>query len=328
MAVFGISLDRPPRNPKVRTFCGSHEELTAKRLVILIPLLREQSTLPSLFLRAREMLESVVGSDVVFVTTERETLEAPGRGENIPSTMEVLAGLLRSTPSIRHRVHHCHYPRFNRVVAEQLNFALDFLPVFHQHSRDDIFVLTLNADSVVCGAQIKSLFDRLRNGDSILQQSSLFLSNVPDLLKRHRTLPACFGLYQSCWTLQHELPRYLACTRFVPFLPSWVESHHLVHCVTHGLAIRLDILMDAGGFPVCEIGGEDLALGFILKSKGYHIDPVPTLENAETPDSVRKALIQSASWFPRHCRIFLVLEIISSFNWAEIEWYSPNNIFA
>ena len=76
-----------------------------------------------------------------------------------------------------------------------------------------------------------------------------------------------------------------------------LQDYSLVHCVGHGLLIRLDVIHRCGGWPAPLIGGEDLGLGFILKAMGYHVVPLPVLENAETPDTLRQLINQKAVWF-------------------------------
>jgi hypothetical protein len=61
--------------------------------------------------------------------------------------------------------------------------------------------------------------------------------------------------------------------------------------------VVLDILESVGRFPVLPFGGEDLALGFALTLSGYHVLPIPVLENAETPETALGLWKQLAGWY-------------------------------
>ncbi len=64
------------------------------------------------------------------------------------------------------------------------------------------------------------------------------------------------------------------------------------------LLMRLDVLAAVGGFPVAsKLGGEDLGLGFMVRAFGYDIEPVPYLENSDTPPRLRIMITQLAGWF-------------------------------
>ncbi len=272
---------------------GTVEPVT---LYVLVPLLREQRALPHLFAQFAQQLQTVAHTYLVFVTTEREVLESPSQRPS-HTTMDVLRELLAVHPEVAHRVLHYHYPTYNRVIAEQLNYAVSEIVRRAGSSLDRQYLAVYNADSVIEGNALLTLQERAHSRLPVMQQSSLFLANVPLLLRMGRYYPAMHGIYQSCWTLQHEIPRYLLSRRFFPRLPIWIERNALVHCVTHGLLIRLDVLSRVNGFPVLASGGEDLALGLLLRAYGYEVVPIPSLENSETPERVGLLWRQLAGWF-------------------------------
>lgn len=267
---------------------------TGFKLCVLIPLLREQSVLPSLFARLIRLVEAHGEIELALVTTQREQLESSNQS---PSTSNILRELMATYAGDRSRIHHFHFPGRNRVVAEQLNYAIRCLAQSNTLPNERLYIAVYNADSVIDEDTLGSLIARAKSGAPVVQQSALFLANVPKLLSDGQYLLAANGLFQSSWTIHHELPRYLLASGFVPLTPRWLCKHSLVHCVTHGLIIRLDVLLRIGGFPTSSIGGEDLALGFILRTYGYEIIPVEKLENADTPNHLRALLTQLSGWF-------------------------------
>lgn len=64
----------------------------------------------------------------------------------------------------------------------------------------------------------------------------------------------------------------------------------------HNQFVRLDVLMDVGGFP--EAGAtEDSTLGYALGSRGILIGAMPMLETVELPETREKLLRQNARWY-------------------------------
>ncbi|MGH3253161.1 MAG: glycosyltransferase, partial [Trebonia sp.] len=68
------------------------------------------------------------------------------------------------------------------------------------------------------------------------------------------------------------------------------------HCVGHGLIIRADLFAELGGLPE-STGNEDLALGYLACAAGVPIDPLPLLEEADTPVTLGSWLSQARQWF-------------------------------
>lgn len=270
------------------------------RIWIVIPLLREQRVLPAMFDRFLGLLRTAVEDIVlVLVTTEREIVEAGDTRTG--TTVEHLELLMLNHASdallATRRVIHLHYPTVNSGVSEQLNYAFRYIANLDGPPLSERYMLLYNADSVVDPEGLSALSSAAAHGTPVAQQSALFLANVPELLAAGKFYLAAHGLRQSRWTLQHELPRYLWSRLHLSMMPAWLERMGLVHCVGHGLLIRCDVLGRAGGFPLVEVGLEDLALGWVLKAIGYHVEPIPVLENAETPHTLRILWLQKASWF-------------------------------
>ena len=295
------------------THHGCPETVMRKRqsqvvLFLVIPLLREQPILDDLFSQLVSYLQIDDCLKIVFVTTEREVIESR---QSLVTTADLLRQLMAREQVPVHRIVHLHYPLFNRTVSEQLNYATDYI---YQHAGVPIqqcYIAVYNADSLIGEDAISSMLALARQGMPVVQQSSLFLSNIPTLLAHNKLYLAAHGLYQSCWTLRHEIPRYLIAARRFPWIPRFVSQTVVCHCVSHGLLIRLDVLTKTGCFPSVALGGEDLALGFVLRVIGYEIYPLRVLENAQTPGTFRILIHQLAGWFIATIGYFQYRHLIS-----------------
>jgi len=60
------------------------------------------------------------------------------------------------------------------------------------------------------------------------------------------------------------------------------------------------------------VGVEDLALGFILKALGFHVEPLSVLENAETPTHFATLWNQKVNWFLGPLGYFFYWRLIPS----------------
>jgi hypothetical protein len=76
----------------------------------------------------------------------------------------------------------------------------------------------------------------------------------------------------------------------------FLKKYANAHCVGHGLFIKTSTIKRIGGFPT-ENMTEDLFLGYLIKSKGLHIYPLPQLELADSPKSVKSNWNQKFVWF-------------------------------
>src|SRR6185312_13754781 len=95
------------------------------------------------------------------------------------------------------------------------------------------------------------------SSNKVFQQCSLFTSNF-NAVKKINYFIACFGIYQSIWTLKHEIPRLLISSNQAKLLSRLFKKTTLNYCVTHGLIISSEIFNQIGGFPVTKQGGEDI----------------------------------------------------------------------
>ncbi|MCE8456633.1 glycosyltransferase family 2 protein, partial [Rhodovulum sulfidophilum] len=106
------------------------------------------------------------------------------------------------------------------------------------------------------------------------------------------TLAKANALYQSFWTLSHEIPRLLNQSQGSEFKQRYANAH----CVGHGLFISIELFEELGGLPEDTLT-EDLFLGFKVRASGTSISPVPYLEYADAPSNFRSAFRQKRVWF-------------------------------
>lgn len=200
--------------------------------------------------------------------------------------------LLKSSKAVRNKVSVYRYPKNDGKMSDQLNYAIS--KISKEIDSSKVFVSIYNADSVVDQKMPLYISNYIKSNPKakVIQQSALFLSNYNNL---GNSISGSFlksiALLQSRWTLAHELPRIFA--QYKNKISAFFECAHVVG---HGLIIRLDTLIQTGGFPTGYIN-EDLPLGYILKLHGNTIYPFPLLENAQSPVSVKSMFIQYTTWF-------------------------------
>ncbi|WP_152991643.1 glycosyltransferase family 2 protein [Frankia sp. R43] len=224
--------------------------------------------------------------------------------EALPTTSQLAADLARDYPVLRH----LHYPGPRGTMADQVNHAarveLDrlaadgvdtsgvYLAQYTADSRPDPDTLT------VAARRIADLHQATGQPPRVLQQSALFLANLPTFptgpAGRYLTGAA---LLQSRWSLAHEIPtwrrhRRPAATRTGLRL-RWPRY---AHCTGHGLFLHAETFLRWGGLPTRTMN-EDLALGFLASAAGVPIDPIPAVEWADSPTTPAEVIRQKRQWF-------------------------------
>lgn len=188
-----------------------------------------------------------------------------------------------------HQIKIFNYPRHSGVMAHQINYAVSQLPRLSSNITRLIGIY--NADSIPHQQTLRavaSLSMKYVDQDFALQQSSFFLHNLSEITK---PLVQAGGVFQSQWTLSHEIPRI---RRQAKTTKSRLPK--LAHCVGHGMFIRQDLFEQLGGLSTTTMN-EDLPFGFKLCCRGIPIIPVPLLESADTPETWRSLLNQKRVWF-------------------------------
>lgn len=257
---------------------------TSTKIFIIIPALREQHRIVDTL---QYFVEKILSNTVklIIVTTQKE-FDIP---LSTSSTQEIVQKFIKDN-NLSNSLLHIDYPNKNGNMADQINYVINTLKF------DDAFITIYNADSRPHPATINSFLNVYNKNPecNVFQQSAIFLKNFNNINEsknlRGIFLQTC-SLLQTRWTLVHEIFRYLRLES------SYVFSKYLnAHVVGHGLFIRSSLLKKVGGFPT-QTMTEDLFLGFILRSIGEKILPIPNLELADSPETVKSAWRQKYVWF-------------------------------
>ncbi len=263
---------------------------------IVLPVLREAAVIEQAVAHF-ETLAAGHDARIVVVTTAREELE---RDQHASADDTVLAAKELAASG---RCTHLHYPDPQGVKADQLNFAVDYLaaaapdPIAASRS----FLLCYDADS---RPPLDSLagFQRAITQHphvNVFHQSSRFELRQPDA-PRSWSWPRCWladagALRANRFVVAYEIPRLLNRS---PTAPAWrrrVASYVYAHVTGHGLCARLSLLQRLPFPPRSPL--EDMHYSFILGSRNEAMLPIPSLDCAEVPSSVRLQIEQAARWF-------------------------------
>ncbi|SDQ28472.1 glycosyltransferase family 2 protein [Pseudovibrio sp. Tun.PSC04-5.I4] len=255
-----------------------------KKIVVVIPALLERDRLPGTITYFLNNMRSLHSLKIVICTTAREPYK-PGSGQ---STYDLVQEMISHNP--QQGLHLVHDPRQNGSMAHQINFAFTEMRRTRMIGDDD-YIAIYNADSRPHPATMRWVYSQIINQNTfdVFQQSALFIRNFNDL---NGILAKANALYQSFWTLSHEIPRLLNQSHGFQFQKRFYNAH----CVGHGLFIRAELYETLGGLPEDTLT-EDLNFGFRLRAMGKNISPIPYLENADAPSTYRAAFRQKKIWF-------------------------------
>ena len=267
-----------PPSPRQASKCGVY---------VVIPLLREAARVNDLMDRWEPLLAAHDELSLVILTTTRE--EAESEAGTSDTQRALIADGRLSAWSRAGRARQLHYPRVNRTYGEQVKWGIEQV---RETSTSTDYVLLVNADSRIDAEGMRQLLAAVGVGSACVQQSAVFLANLEQL----GPLPAAEALLQSTWTIETELFRYLAGDQSIRWLPRCLAAVWYQHAVGHGLLIAIELLDRIGGFPSPNVGLEDSALGYLIRSRHERLEPLRRLELADAPSSIRALLRQRATW--------------------------------
>lgn len=254
------------------------------RFIILIPCLSEQKNIRTTLAYFKQICEPI--SNICFlytVTTEREKKEP-----NIPTTWEIIQSEIKDKGYTN--IQNIHYPHNNELVSYQLNYALNILED-QMFLRQSDYIVIYNADSRPHPQTFNWVLNE--NSDNIYQQLSTVFKNFDSFnnYPKGMLLKAC-AVLQTRFSLVHELPRLRRTVSKSQFLRKYANAH----CITHGLFIPYNKFTDLGKFSE-DTMTEDLFLSFLIRAKGNEIQPIPYLENIDSPTSALKNIRQKYIWY-------------------------------
>ncbi len=266
---------------------------------IVIPVLREAAILR----QAVDHFEIVTkGHDatVVVVTTARETYEH-ARYPDTADTVCVAEQLAKEGRCI-----HLHYPDPSGLKADQLNFAATYCASLTPAAMQppSTFLICYDADS-------RPLTDSLACFEVAIAQHprvDVFHQSSRFELRQYHTAGAtgsirwlrqavvdAGALRANRFVLAYEGPRLMNRSSAATRLKQRLSSYVYTHVTGHGLCVRLSLLQ-ALPFP-SRSPLEDMHYSFLLGSRNLVLQPVPSLDTAEVPSSLRAQVDQASRWF-------------------------------
>ncbi|OGG05664.1 hypothetical protein A2872_04580 [Candidatus Gottesmanbacteria bacterium RIFCSPHIGHO2_01_FULL_42_12] len=250
----------------------------SNKVYLVIPVLREQDRIIETldYIRKNVLKRNM---EILVVTTQKE-FEKKFTG---PSTYELVKKYIKNN-NLSKLIKLIDYPDKNSCMAHQLNYAL-------KQIDKDVFVSFYNADSRPDPETFDEFYQAKEKSPKaeVFQQSAIFTKNFANL----NLFLKASAILQSRWTLTHELPRLF---RQSGDSPSFLKTFANAHCVGHGLIIKAGLLKSLGGFSENCVT-EDLFLGFLIRSSGANIYPLPKLELADNPKTIKSLWFQKYVWF-------------------------------
>jgi hypothetical protein len=258
---------------------------------VVLPVLRETAILADTVDHFSKMTDGY-RAEIVIVTTERERTQHRA-GQTVPDTIDVAARL-----AAEGKCHHLHYPDPRGVKADQLNFVADSLAArLNADQVGDVFLLCYDADSrppLDSLAAFMSVLSANPDAD-VLHQSSRFEVRDRPTSSVLAPISEAGALRANHFVLAYELPRLLNKSPAATPLKRMLSSYVYAHVTGHGLCLRLSLLLQVP-FPA-RSPLEDMHYSFILDSRNISMYPVPSLDVADVPSSLRVQVEQAARWF-------------------------------
>lgn len=245
-----------------------------KQIIIAIPVLREQKCICDTVRHFKKITKDI---PIVLITTQKEIKE---NINNEKTTQNIIQEEILNKYE---NVYWINYPYEKGYMADQLNYMIDNLNKIFGKVIDlkNTYLALYNADSRPNKNTFQEIKANLKNENKVIQQYSYCMENynkLPYILKG-------FAIYQSNFEIKTGL------------INSFFKSNLLyTHVVGHGLIIELETLKRLGNFNTT-FWCEDIYLGLQLKFNDIQIIPLLTLENMQTPDTLKKLTKQNSVWF-------------------------------
>lgn len=298
----------------------SHTLNNGKRLFLILPVFKEVELIEDTIKYVYGCISELDEVYLYVVGTARE------RNESLENPTLKLA---KSVSDKFEKVKVIEDKRSTGWMAQQVNFAVEtILKEGNDTSKSWMFLI--NIDSRFSKQGLNLVIKNIKNDVPIMLQNAVFLSNFGKI----NWLQKGFALWQSRWTLTHEIKRLVI---------NNINSFYLMHVVGHGLCILLDKFIEYKMLPE-DTPTEDLHFGYYLAAGGEHAKPLWVLESADSPVSLKETLRQKYTWsfgpmlYPRYFWSFrkkfplkwkdykirafalMVQGLISYLNWATVSW--------
>lgn len=263
------------------------------KIIIAIPVLREQKCIEDTIEYFSKITKDI---PIIIVTTQKEIKE---NINNEVSTQDIVKNNILSKYK---DVYWIDYPYENGYMANQLNYMLDNLEEILKQkiNFENTYLALYNADSKPNENTFEEIKNEIRNGREVIQQYSYCMKNYNEL----NNILKGFSIYQSNFELK------------TGFINSFLKSKFLyTHVLGHGLIIKLQTLKTLNNFNT-NFWCEDIYLGLQLKFNNIEIQPLITLENIETPNSIESLIKQNSVWFKTTSQFFKIYKDVLKNNKA------------
>lgn len=263
------------------------------KIIIAIPVLREQKCIEDTIEYFSKITKDI---PIIIVTTQKEIKE---NIDNEVSTQDIVKNNI--LPKYKD-VYWIDYPYENGYMANQLNYMLDNLEEILKQkiNFENTYLALYNADSKPNENTFEEIKNEIRNGREVIQQYSYCMKNYNEL----NNILKGFSIYQSNFELK------------TGFINSFLKSKFLyTHVLGHGLIIKLKTLKTLNNFNT-NFWCEDIYLGLQLKFNNIEIQPLITLENIETPNSIESLIKQNSVWFKTTSQFFKIYKDVLKNNKA------------
>jgi hypothetical protein len=267
------------------------EDATARDTLVVhyvVPAFQEVDALPGTIGSLRRSIEvSRYRADITIVTSVHETPDA-ATGVCTHTVAEALCdGLDGARVVVDHSAVPSMAAAFNtgmRAVHEASGGA----DPTHE------YVVAYNGDSTAALDSVQALGDTLlaRGLPQVVQSNFMSLQNVDEMHGAGKWYAVGAAYYQARWALgfEYDLHRRNSAPRRRGPLG------HSYHLKGHGVAMRLDVALDLGGFST-DTPCEDLELGFRLSLRDAPVFVVPVMEDTEHPTTATAVTAQKRYWF-------------------------------
>lgn len=271
-----------------------YDQTPSTKFLILLPMLDEAAVACAAIDHFRSLSYPAELLTLAIITTARERAV-----DQATTTADCVRARLNSIGDIGPRTLHIHLQGEDSCKAALLNLALAIL----RNQRDPF----IRPQSIIGVYDADSRPDRrvllevdaesTRRPDiQAFQQGASYFSNFETLPTGLRGMYLrARPFYNLRFCFYRELPGF---ARSVKASKSGLIARCFLsgpnHLLGHGEFIRLRTLDTFGGFPSPSV---DTSLGNMLSFAGYAIAPLGTMDQAETPPSVRSLYLQGIVWY-------------------------------
>ncbi len=321
-AVFNMSLTYKWRTSLLENFKQKNQRSLSSSpyFYLIVPALREQKVITRLLERLCCLNYDSSNYEIIVALDVKEKKELSQQ-----YTIDVVRKFIDNNKNQYTKVSIVEFSGIGQGRAYQLNTAFDIIKKKSLECKRNsryTFVGVYDADSYPDQDVLAYIDWRISTDSHItaLQQILDYQLNIDEIEQvRFSRLLKANAYYQAAWNGIFEIPRFLRTNSSllrnkVPTFPPY--------CMGHGEFIRLDVLIEIGGFSVKGYA-DGIQLGFALTNKRILIEPIPLFDYCESPTDLTTLIHQHSLWFAGNLQIFryvyespesIIVKIIQIYN--------------